>query len=171
MYFLFLFMSNLSIEGLLFEACDSFVKKIDKYNWALLYESDFRSAIYAELIKCMDERQFSDYPIWTEYKYGDYSADIALGHNKEIAIETKFAYTYFPIRKSDLLKAKNQLVNYLEYGAKKAYLLFLEHQLPPESEPLCDIIDLKELGLTGECKDVDGEEVSGDKFLIANLAR
>ncbi|MFX0138903.1 MAG: hypothetical protein ACFFDN_35005, partial [Candidatus Hodarchaeota archaeon] len=149
---------------MLFEACDSFVKNIDKYNWALLYESDFRSAIYAELIKCMDEKQISDYRIWTEYKYGDHSADIALGIDKEVAIETKFAYTYFPIRKSDLLQAKNQLVNYLENGAKKAYILFLEHQIPPESEPLCNVIDLKELGLTGECKEIDGEEISGDMF-------
>lgn len=164
-------MNNLDVEGLLFEACDSFVKNIDKYNWALFYESDFRSAIYTELIKRMDEKLFSYYPIWTEHKYGGHSADIALGYNKEIAIETKFAYTYFPLRKSDLFRAKNQLVNYLENGAKKAYLLFLEHQLPPESEPLCDMIDLKELGLTGECKDVDGEEVSGDKFLIAYLTR
>ena len=164
-------MNNLNVEELLFEACDSFIKNIDKYNWALLYESDFRSAIYAELIKSMDEKQFNNYQIWTEYKYGAYSADIALGPKKEIAIETKFAYTYFPLKKSDLLQAKNQLVNYLENGAKKAYLLFLEHQLPPESEPLCDIIDLKELELTGDCREVDGEEVSGDKFLIANLAR
>ena len=164
-------MSNLNIEGLLLKACDSFIKNIDKYNWALLYESDFRSAIYAELIKRMNEKQFSDYPIWTEYKYGNYSADIALGPNKEVAIETKFAYTDFRLRKSDLLQAKNQLVNYLENGANKAYLLFLEHQVPPESEPLCDIIDLKELGLTGECREVDGEEISGDKFLIAKLAR
>ena len=78
-------MSNSDIEELFLEACDSFIKNIDKYNWALLYESDFRSAIYAELIKAMDDKQFNNYPICTEHRYGGNIADIALGSEKEIA--------------------------------------------------------------------------------------
>jgi len=164
-------MSNSDIEELFFEACDSFIKNIDKYNWALLYESDFRSAIYAELIKVMDEKQFNDYTIWTEYGYGGNKADIALGSEKEIAVEIKFAYTDFPIGRPQLIKAKNQLMNYLKNGAKKAYLLYLEHQMDPDEVPLSKVIDLQKIGLSGEWKEINGQEVAGDQLLIATITK
>jgi len=164
-------MSNQDIEEVFFEACNSFIKNIDKYNWSLLYESDFRSAIYAELIKVMDEKHFNDYPIWTEYEYGANKADIALGSEKEIAVEIKFAYTDFPIGRPQIIKAKSQLVNYLKNGAKKAYLVYLEHQNYPDEVPLSKTIDLQKIGLSGEWKEINGEEIAGDQLPIATITK
>lgn len=99
-------MTEVNLKELLLEACDSFVKNINKYNWSMLYESDFRCAIYAELIKAMDRRGIEDYIIRTEHKYGDLGADVAIGENQEIAIETKFSHTYWALKNSDFIEAK-----------------------------------------------------------------
>ena len=160
-------MSILDLEGLLLNACESFIKNIDKYNWSLFYESDFRCALYAELIKSMEQEKFGQFPIHTEHRYGDFIADIVIGEKEEIAIEIKFAYTYWALRMSDLVKAKRQLQGYLESGAKKAYLICLDHQIPPEREPVSKTIDIREFGFSGEWRVINGEQVAGDEFLIA----
>lgn len=162
-------MSSLNLEELLLNACESFIKNIDKYNWSLIYESDFRCALYAELIKSMEQGKFDQFPIRTEHKYGDFTADIALGNNQEIAIETKLSFTYWPLKTSNLVNAKRQLKEYLKNGAKKAYLLYLDHQIPPEREPLSKTIDIREIGLSGEWRVINSKQISGDEFLIATL--
>jgi len=162
-------MGDLMLEKLLFDACESFIKNIDRYNWSLIYESDFRCAIYAELIRSMDQKKIDEYLIFTEHKYGDFQADIAIGPNHEIAIEIKFSFTYFSLKYSDFINAKEQLLGYLDNGAKKAYLLCLDHQIPPEREPLSKTIDIKEIGLSGEWREINGKQVAGDTFLIATL--
>lgn len=164
-------MSNQDIEKIFFEACDSFIKNIDKYNWSLFYESDFRSAIYAELIKSMDKKQLNNYPICTEYRYGGNRADIALGYGQEIAVEIKFTYTDHPISRYKFNKTKNQLIAYIKNGAKKAYLLYLEHQNYPDKLPLSKVIDIQKLGLSGEWKEINGEEIAGDQLLIATITK
>lgn len=158
-----------NLDELLLNACESFIKNIDKYNWSLLYESDFRSAIYAELIKSMEREKYDEFPIRTEHKYGDFAADIAIGPNQEIAIETKFAFTYWSLRTSDLINAKRKLQEYLKNGAKKAYLLCLDHQIAPERKPLSETVDIKEIGLSGEWREIKGKQIAGDEFLIATL--
>jgi len=161
--------SILFYENILRAACDSFISKIDQYNWALLYESDFRCALYTEIINIMEERGLDNFPIRTEHQYGNNDADIALGDNQEIAIELKFSYTYFPLNESDFIKAKNQILAYLENGAKKAYFICLDHQVPPDNKSLAEKINIEEIGFSGEWREVNGKEVSGDKFLIAEL--
>jgi len=162
-------MSSLNLDELLLNACESFIKNIDKYNWSLFYESDFRCAIYAELIKSMERENYDEFPIHTEHKYGNFAADIAIGPNQEIAIETKFAFTYWSLRASDIINAKKQLQRYLQNGAKKAYLLCLDHQVAPERKPLSQTVDLKEIGLFGEWREINGKEITDDEFLIATL--
>ena len=163
-------MNSLNLEELLLNSCDFFIKNIDKYNWSLIYEADLRCAIYAELIKYMNNDKFNEYPIRTEHKYGDFSADIAIGNNHEIAIEIKFSFTYWSLSISDFLNAKKQLQGYLQNGAKKAYLICLDHQIPPEREPLSKTIDISKIGLSGKWRKINGKEIAGDQFLIATLA-
>lgn len=160
-------MSSLDLEGLLLNACESFIKNIDKYNRSLIYESDFRCALYAEIIKSMEQEKFDQFPIRTEQKYGDSKADITIGENKEIAIETKFSFAVNSLKTSDLVNAKRQLQEYLKNGAKKAYLICLDHLIPPYREPLSKTIDVREIGFSGEWRVINGKEVAGDEFLIA----
>jgi len=164
-------MSDIDLKNLLLEACDSFVKNINKYNWSMLYESDFRCAIYAELIKAMDRKGMENYIIRTEHKYGNFTADMAIGDNQEVAVEIKFSYTYWTLRNDDFLDAKKQLEGYITNGAKDAYLICLDHQIPPEREPISDVIDIGAIGLIGEWKEINAPEIAGDKFLVAQLSK
>jgi hypothetical protein len=157
------------LEKLLLDACESFVKKIDKYDWALIYESDFRYAIYADLITTMEQMGLTEYPIRTEYKYGNFAADIAMGDNQEIAIELKFSVFDYPLKQSDFVKARQQLKGYLENGAQKAYLICLDHQIMPDREPLSRAIAVKEIGLSGDWREINGPLIAGDQLLIATL--
>ena len=163
-------MSEANPGELLLEACDTFVKNISKYNWAMMYESDLRCAIYAELIKAMDRRGMKDYTVRTEHKYGDFQADIALGDKQELAIEVKYSFTYWRLRLDDFVNAKKQLGGYLSNGAKDAYLIVLDHQIPPERKPISDTIDIGAVGLVGEWRAIDAPEIAEDKFLVAQLS-
>ena len=127
-------MGEVSLEIILFDACKKFVEEIEKFEFCLLYESDFRHAIYAELIKTMDERGMANYPIRTEHKYGDRQADISLGENQEIAVEIKFTFTYWRPTRPYFQEAKEQLEYYLKNGAKKAYLVYLDFWSPLRGE-------------------------------------
>lgn len=162
-------MACLNLEKLLLDACESFIKNIDKYNWAMIFESDFRCAIYAELISTMKQNEMAEYPVRTEHKYGNFSADIALGDNQEIAVELKFSFTDYLLKKTDFVKAKQQLEGYMKNGAQEAYLICLDHQVDPERGPLCKKIDIKQIGLSGDWREINGPLIAGDRLLIATL--
>jgi len=162
-------MNELNLDELLFKACDSFIKNINRYNWSLVYESDFCSAIYAELIKTMDREEMRNYIIRTEHKYGNFTADIAIGDHQEVAIETKFSFTYWALTTSDFVRAKKQLEGYIANGAKYAYLICLDHQIPPDRKPISDIIDIEAIGLVGDWREINAPEIAGDRFLVAQL--
>ena len=159
--------SEVSFETILLDACDRFLEEIEKFKFYLLYESDFRCAIYAELVKVMDEKGMADYPIKTEHKYRERQADISLGRNQEIAVEMKFTYTYLRPKRSGFQEAKEQLEYYLMNGAKKAYLVYLDFQPPPESVDTSKVFDIEEFGLSGEWKPISTEEGTIGEFLIA----
>lgn len=160
-----------SLEKLLFDACESFVKNISKYNWAMISESDFRCVMYAELVMAMEQKEMTEYPIRTEHKYGGFAADIAIGDNQEVAIELKFSVFDYPLKQRDFAKARKQIQGYLENGAKKAYLICLDHQISPEREPLFKAIDIRKIGLSGEWREINGPMIAGDEFLVATLEK
>ena len=163
-------MGEVSFETILFDACEKFVEEIEKFESCLLYEPDFRHAIYAELIKIMDEKGMANYPIRTEHKYGDRHADISLGENQEIALEIKFTYTYFGSPFSTLRDAKDQSEYYLKNGAKKAYIVYFDFHPPGERESASEMIKIEDLGLSGEWKTVSTEKGYIGDFLIATIA-
>jgi hypothetical protein len=164
-------MGEVSFETILFEACKKFVEEIEKFEFSLLYETDFRYAIYAELIKIMDEGGMANYPIRTEHKYGDRRADISLGENQEIAVEIKFTAAYFrPQPRSAVREAKEQLKYYLKNGAKKAYVVYFDFKPPGERGTASEIINIEEFGLSGEWKTILTKKGDIGDFLIAAIA-
>ena len=76
-------MDEISLEKILIDACEKFVEEIETFEFCLIYESDLRYGIYAELVKIMDERGMVNYPIRTEHKYGDSEPNFSLGKNHE----------------------------------------------------------------------------------------
>jgi len=158
------------IKSILHEAIDSFIVNIGKYNWSLFYESDFRSALYVEFIRTMDRKGKNGYPIRTEHKYGKFQADIALGDKQEVAIELKFAYTSLYLYVNDFKKARVQINGYLQNGAKAAYLVVLDHQIDPTRKPISEIIEIGDIGLQGEWKEIknSSDEVF-DRILVSSL--
>lgn len=163
-------MGEVNFETILFNSCEKFVEEIEKFEFCLLYEPDFRHVIYAELIKIMDEREMANYPIRTEHKYGDRQADISLGENQEIAVEIKFTFTYWRPTKSYFQEAKEQLEYYLKNGAKKAYLVYLDFWPPPESISASKMFNIEEFGLSGKWKTISTEKGDIGDFLIATIA-
>lgn len=160
---------NESFETILFNACEKFVEDIDKFEFCLLHESDFRYAIYAELIKIMDEKGMANYPIRTEHKYGDRQADISLGENQEIAVEAKFTTAYWGSSWSAVREGKEQLKHYLKSGAKKAYLVYFDFGPPGERGGASEMINIEEFGLSGKWKTISTEKGNIGDFLIAKI--
>ena len=106
-----------------------------------------------------------------EHKYGNFTADIAIGDHQEVAIETKFSFTYWALTASDFVRAKKQLEGYRVNGAQYAYLICLDHQILPDRRPISDIIDIEAIGLVGDWREINGPEIAGDKFLVAQLPK
>lgn len=119
----------------------------------------------------MEQKGIDAYPIRTEYQYGNFKADIAIGDKQEVAVEIKFSYAEWSLSQRSFINAKRQLMNYLENGAKSAYLICLDHQVTPDRRPLSKTIDIKEIGLVGEWKEISSKEIAEDQFLIATLEK
>ena len=160
-------MDETDVESMLVDACEKFVEEIEKFEFCLIYESDLRYAIYAELVKIMDERGIVNYPIRTEHKYGNSVADFSLGENHEVAVEFKFTHRFFePSPFSALREGKDQLERYLNNSAKKAYLVYLD--VPPgERDPASMFIHLEDFGLSGEWKKISTKQGYFGDILLA----
>ncbi len=145
-------MKSAGLERILSSACRNFIDKIDKFE--LVYESDLRYAVYAEMLKAMDARRIERYPIRTEHKYGDSAADFSLGENHEIAVEFKFTFAYIPPSPVSALRAgKEQLEQYLKNGAGRALLIYLD--VPPgERDSASKLVHLEDFGLSGKWTEI-----------------
>jgi len=162
-------MDETNFEKMLFDACERFAKEIEKFKFSLVYESDFRYALYAELVKIMDERGMVNYPLRTEHKYGDNQADFSLGEEHEVAVECKFTYPLWgPSPASALREGKEQLARYLKNGAKKACLVYLDLH-SGEGEPASSFIHLEGFSLSGEWRKISTEEGYFCDLLVAMI--
>jgi len=163
-------MGGVRFETILSDACSKFVEEIDKFESWLISESDFRCAIYAELVKVMDEKRLTNYPILTEYNYGDKKADISLGEDRDVAVELKFGfYRWGPSPRQGIRDGRDQLAYYLKNGAKKAYLVFFDFWPPGERASASEIVDVDEFGLSGEWKEVSTHQGFVGDLLIATI--
>lgn len=163
-------MDEPSFETILFSAINKFVDEIDRFESSLLSESDFRCAIYAELVRVMDERGMTEYPILTEYNYGDRRADISLGDKLDFAVELKFGFAFWGASPREALRdGRNQLKYYLKNGAKKAYLVFFNFWPPGERTTASETINIRESGLLGEWKKVSSQQEYIGDLLIATV--
>ena len=159
---------NLSI---LLNAGDRFLADLEKFRYSLV-ESDFRCAIYAEIIKEMDDLGMKEYPIRTEYLIGNKKVDIALGENQEVAVELKSGFPFYRVKDAKIHEVMGNLDYYREKG-KVPYFMYFDYQVSTKDESsAAERFNPKELGLSGEWKIIpiieNGEKKGVHCFLLAS---